>query len=226
MNAKETMATLKKMGTAQNVKVYRRHGAGNKLYGVSFADLNKLKKQIKTDHQLARQLWASGNTDARTLAIMVADPGQMTASEMDDWLSDISYYLLADLLGGLVAQSDLANRKLNKWAASKKEYVRQCGYVVLCSMLKDRAETVDDELCAEFLDKIERQIHRSPNRARHSMNMALTAIGIYKPRFRKKTISAARRIGKVEVDHGETSCKTPDAESYILKSAGRGRNPR
>ena len=30
-------------------------------------------------------------------------------------------------------------------------------------------------------------------------------------------LAAARRIGKVMVDHGDTSCKTPDAESYIIK---------
>ena len=30
--------------------------------------------------------------------------------------------------------------------------------------------------------------------------------------------AAARRIGTVEVDHGETGCKTPDAEPYIKKT--------
>ena len=58
------------------------------------------------------------------------------------------------------------------------------------------------------------------------MNLALIAIGIYKPTLRKQAIAAARRIGKVEVDHGETSCKTPDAESYIVKAAARNARPR
>jgi len=30
-------------------------------------------------------------------------------------------------------------------------------------------------------------------------------------------LAAAKRIGKVEVDHGETGCKTPDAAAYIRK---------
>ena len=29
---------------------------------------------------------------------------------------------------------------------------------------------------------------------------------------------AAKRIGKVEVDHGETGCKTQDAVTYIQKA--------
>jgi hypothetical protein len=57
--------------------------------------------------------------------------------------------------------------------------------------------------------------------ARHSMNQAVIAIGIYKPSLRDDAIATAERIGKVEVDHGETSCKTPDAVTYINKAAAR-----
>ncbi len=45
MNYKATMSELKRMGTAQNVKIYKPHGAGDKLYGVSFANLNILKRK-------------------------------------------------------------------------------------------------------------------------------------------------------------------------------------
>ena len=67
------------------------------------------------------------------------------------------------------------------------------------------------------MPRIVKEIHRSPNRARHAMNMALVSIGLYRPGLEKKAIAAARSIGKVEVDHGETSCKTPDAVAYIRK---------
>lgn len=50
------------------------------------------------------------------------------------------------------------------------------------------------------------------------MNNALIAIGIYKPELREKAITAAQRIGKVDVDHGKTSCKIPDAAEYINKA--------
>ena len=36
-----------------------------------------------------------------------------------------------------------------------------------------------------------------------------------------EALEAAKAIGKVEVDHGDTDCKTPDAASYILKAAKR-----
>ena len=215
------MATLREMGTAQNVKIYRRHGAGDKLFGVSFANLNKLKKQIGMDHQLAERLWRTGNTDAQTLALMIADPNALTAGEADAWLKDIQYSLLADMLAGLIARSSLAPSKLKKWTRSRQETIRVCGYSLLASMLKDTPELLSDDLCRQYIDTIERQIHQSANLARHAMNTGLIAIGIYKLDLRDDAIAAARRIGKVDVDHGQTSCKTPDAESYINKAAAR-----
>jgi 3-methyladenine DNA glycosylase AlkD len=209
------------MGTAQNVKVYKRHGAGENLFGVSFANLNKLKRQIKVDHELATELWKTGNTDAMSLATMIADPTEITSASADDWLKSVSYGLVADLLAGVVAKSKHGLSKFKKWSKSKKEYTRQCGYGVLASMLRDDESQVSDELCIETLTRIETEIHTSPNCARQVMNGALISIGIYKPQLQAKAIAACRRIGKVIVDHGETSCKTPDAEAYIRKAAAR-----
>ena len=62
MNVQEALDTLKSLGTEQNRKIYRRHGAGEDVYGVSFAHLKDLKKKIKTDHDLAVALWESATT--------------------------------------------------------------------------------------------------------------------------------------------------------------------
>ncbi len=39
------------------------------MCGVSYANLEKLKKRIKMDHELAAHLWDTGNHDARILAM-------------------------------------------------------------------------------------------------------------------------------------------------------------
>ncbi len=50
------------------------------------------------------------------------------------------------------------------------------------------------------------------------MNNALISIGIRNPMLQKKATAAAKRIGLVDVDHGKTGCKTPEAVSYIKKA--------
>jgi hypothetical protein len=53
------------------------------------------------------------------------------------------------------------------------------------------------------------------------MNNVVIAIGIRNPMLEEAAVEAAKRIGPVEVDHGETGCKTPEAVSYIAKTNAR-----
>lgn len=222
MNAptRKILAELEHLGTAQNVKVYRRHGAGENVYGVSFANLGKLQKRIGVDHALALELWESGNADARALATMVADPTQLKASTANAWVRGTDYGPLPSLLAKLVSASPLALKKLEQWTHARSEKVQEVGYS-LCTALLCEDAGPDDARCREFLQTIEASIHDAPNRARHAMNMTLIAIGIYRSKLTKAAIAAAKRIGKVEVDHGETSCKTPDAVPYIERALAR-----
>ncbi len=118
MTFHETMSTLESLGTEQNRKIYKRHGAGDVLFGVSFANFGKFKKQIKTDHSLASQLWSSGNADARILATMIADPQAATSAELNVWVHDIQHYGLGDLFATYVAKTPLAGAKMREWIHS------------------------------------------------------------------------------------------------------------
>ena len=53
------------------------------------------------------------------------------------------------------------------------------------------------------------------------MNSAMISIGSRNEVLRVAATEAARRIGKVYIDHGETYCKTPDAVTYIEKAFAR-----
>ena len=88
----------------------------------------------------------------------------------------------------------------------------------LVTNLAQNSETLDDAFFEEKLAQIEAIIHSAPNRTRYAMNNTLICIGCRNKNLEKKAIAAAKRIGPVEVDHGETGCKTPDAVSYIKKT--------
>ena len=70
MTVQEVLQELESLGTAQNRKIYRRHGACENLYGVSFANLRKMAKQLKVDHALAQQLWTTRNHEAQLLSLI------------------------------------------------------------------------------------------------------------------------------------------------------------
>ena len=97
MSLDEVMHALAANGTAQNIKIYRRHGGIDPMFGVSSAFLKELAKKIKRDHDLAAALWATGNYDAMNLATVIADPAAFTDAEADRWLTSVRCYAAASL---------------------------------------------------------------------------------------------------------------------------------
>lgn len=217
MTLKDTMQKLRSLGTERNRVIYTRYGMTGELFGVSFGDLKALKKQIKTDHALALELWETGNHDARHLATQIADPNAMTEKEIDSWAKGLGDYVACDFLAELVAMTAFAAAKTKQWTASDDEWIGRAGWNLVARRAMDDPSVTDTDL-SKLLITIEKNIHGSKNFTRHAMNMALIAIGIRNDALEKKAVAAAKRIGKVEVDHGQTACVTPDAVTYIAKT--------
>lgn len=216
----EVIQSLEEMGTAQNRKIYARHGVGENMFGVSFANLRVLKKQIKKDHRLAKQLWEYGNHDARNLATMIADLKQVDGDLLDDWVRDLDNYVITDSFVGMVGQTSFAKEKAVTWVSSEHEYVGRAGWHLL-GHLAQKDDSPPDDFFLPYLEIIEKKIHQRPNRSREAMNNTLIAIGIRNPDLMEKALVVAARIGEVEVDHGDTSCKTNFAPEYIQRTIER-----
>jgi len=221
MNAHEILATFEKLGKPQTAAIYKRNGSGDNVFGVLTSEIAKLQKKIKVDQALALELWKTGNAEARVLALQVADPQKLTRADADGLVRDGPVRFVGCYLSGLLARSPIADKTMRAWMRSPDECSREMGYGILAARLKDDPGSVSDADAGKALARIEKEIHSSPNWARYAMNSALISIGVFKPALRKKAIAAARRIGKVEVDHGETYCKTPDAVPYIEKASKR-----
>ncbi len=217
MILQEVMKQLEAWGTAQNRKIYARHGASENMFGVSFANLYKFQKQIKVDHEVAQQLWETGNIDAQVMATLVADPQAMTDKQAEEWVKGVSNYGLAEMLGRFLSKSPLARQKAEKWRKSKDEWIASVGWILICGLAMEDRE-LPDEYFDPYLKLIESGIHKQKNRVRYEMNGALIAIGLRSDKLEKKAVEVAKKVGKVEVDHGETNCKTPDAAEYIKKA--------
>jgi len=214
----ETLAELEALGTAQNRKVYPRHGVKGPLFGVSYANLRKVAKRLAPDSPLAQELWSSGNHDARVLATMVDDPSRVSVEMLRQRIGDVDSYVLADALAGLVGRTSLRDEMAREWTADPRdEWAGAAGWSLVAAQALDANGALPDDYFARRLIQIERHISGAANRARHSMNGALIAIGCRNPHLRRAAEEAARRIGKVQVDHGQTSCKTPEAIPYLAK---------
>ena len=216
-NFSAVMAELEAAGTAQNRKVYARHGAAEPVFGVSYAELGRIAKPIKTNHALAVELWDSGNHDARVLALRVADPAALDELLAGRWLRDVDNYILAEALGGLCAGTRHARKLSDSWRDSPDEWPASVGWFIVTCTAEDPSVWSVEELQG-LLGQIEVEIRDRPNRVRHEMNGAMIVIALRDAGLRRDVLAASARIGPAEVDHGQTGCKTPEVAPYVERA--------
>ncbi len=74
-----------------------------------------------------------------------------------------------------------------------------------------------------LLGRVAKGIQGAQNRVRYTMNGFVIAVGTYVKPLLQKAKAAAREIGAVSVDVGDTACNVPLATAYIEKVEAAGR---
>ena len=217
LSIQDIMTALEKAGSAQTRKTYTRHGATEPMFGVSFATLKTLYKKIKIDQELAEALWDTGNFDARNLAVKIADPAGISPKELDRWAATPTARMCGGYVAHLAAESPHGRAKADKWLTAKDDPTRYAAWSLVAAMAMID-ESAEDSWFADRLAHIEKSIHNAPNVQRYMMNAAIIAIGCRNAALRKLAAATAKRLGPIEVDHGDTDCKTPVAAESIEKA--------
>jgi 3-methyladenine DNA glycosylase AlkD len=111
---KECLAQLEAPGNESVRARNSRSGAGDNQFGVQLGDIRKLAAKIKTNHALALALWESGNIDARLLAILLINPKNLSADELDRMVRQVGFAQVADWLNSYVVKKHPARRLFAK----------------------------------------------------------------------------------------------------------------
>jgi 3-methyladenine DNA glycosylase AlkD len=164
MNAAQTLRKLAALGTAQNRRAYARHGV-KQTFGVSYASLGKLARELRGRHELALELWATANHDARVLATMVADPARLGARELGRWVKELDNYVVTDAFAELAARSPAGQKAALKWLSASEEWVSAAGWSTLCRSLNRGARAEEARLTGGPRTSA-RRVHGARNRAR------------------------------------------------------------
>src|SRR3954452_3703659 len=181
MTAKEIVAELKKLGNSQTKKMWMTHGAHEPCLGVKVEDMKKIQKRVKMDYQLALDLYDTGIADAMYLAGLLADNAKMTKKDLQKWLDNATWGMVAEYTVPWVAAGSPHGREMAlKWIESRDETTAMAGWATLSSIV---AITDDDDLdipqLKKLLDRVGKSIHKAPNRARYAMNGFVIAVGSY-----------------------------------------------
>lgn len=222
---KQVMKALEAKGSEQTRKIFKKHGAGDNMYGVKVADMKVIAKTIKGEHDLACELFDTGNYDAMYLAGMVADGKKMNKTQLNGWAKNAGWQMISEYTVPWVASESPHGRDVAmKWMDAKKEHVAAAGWNTYSGLL---ATIDDDDLDLKevkaLLKRVEKEIDGAAGRVRYCMNGFVIAVGSYVTSLAKEAKATAKKLGKVEVDMGGTACKVPLATDYIAKIEKMGR---
>jgi 3-methyladenine DNA glycosylase AlkD len=96
MNSKEILVQLKALSNEKMMAHNKKFGAGENQFGVKMGDIRALAKKIKTNHELALELWKTENVDARFLATLIMDPKKLSYEEINKLVKSEKFPHLAD----------------------------------------------------------------------------------------------------------------------------------
>jgi 3-methyladenine DNA glycosylase AlkD len=222
MTAKDILAELKKMATAQTKKTWMNHGAQEPCFGVKVEDMKKIQKRVKMDYQLALDLYDTGVADAMYLAGLIADDAKMTKKDLEKWVKGATWGMVAEYTVPWVASGGPHGRELAlKWIESKDETTASAGWQTYSSMVAIKEDKeLDLPEIKSLLARVAKSIHKQPNRVKYVMNSFVIAVACSVKPLHKLAVETAKGIGKVSVDL-VGSCKIPFAPDYIKKVAAR-----
>jgi 3-methyladenine DNA glycosylase AlkD len=200
--------------------------AEERTYGVSVAEMKVIAKSIKGKQALACVLYETGNMDAMYLAGMVANGAQLTREQLRKWaeiavgLQMVSEYTVP----WLAIENPHARALALEWIKSKDEHIAATGWCTYTGLLATQPDDALDLAEIEsLLNRIVTGIGSAKNRVKLAMNAFVIAVGNYVKPMLKHAKAAARQIGVVKVDMGDTACKVPLATECIEKAEAAGR---
>ncbi len=155
--------------------------------GIPMRTLLAKARAVGRDMALARALWASGGYEARTLAAMVADPGDLTPDQMDAWAADFDSWAICDTVAfRLFRHSPHAYPRATDWTRDSRTMVRRAGYATFWALaLADR--TGDIARWQSVLDRIADAPPEPEPIVEKAIIMALGAMARLSPALRAAT---------------------------------------
>ncbi|WP_445156124.1 DNA alkylation repair protein [Arthrobacter sp. Hor0625] len=188
-------------------------------HGVNLAALRAVARRLKTQQDLARDLWSTGDTAARLLALLISRPAAFEASELDAMLRQGREPKVHDwLVNYVVKKSPHAEQLRLAWTADPDPVVASAGWALTTERVAKKPVGLD---LPALLSTIEAEMSDAPDRLQWAMNHTLAQIGIDHPEHRDRAIAIGERLGVLKDYPTPPNCTSPYAPAWIKEIVSR-----
>ena len=219
MTVKEILAQLEALGDEKLRAQNKKRGAGDNQFGVKMGDIRTLAKKIKTNHELALELWDTGNIEARQLAILIIVPKKLSIDELNKMVRSEKYVWVADWLYSYVIKEHPEKEKLRtEWMKTKDVMAARAGWSLTAGCVVRSPEVLD---LPALLDRIESEMPKAAPEVQWTMNTTLAQIGINHPKLRKRALAIGEKLGIYRDYPVSKGCTSPFAPIWINEMVSR-----
>jgi 3-methyladenine DNA glycosylase AlkD len=214
--AGEVLAELAALEDPRIREVNARHGDD---HGVNLTKLRAVATRLKTQQDLARELWATGDTAARLLALLVCRPKAFGRDELDAMLRQARTPKVHDWLVSYVVKKNPHAEELRvAWLADPDPVVASAGWALTTERVAKKPDGLD---LPGLLDVVEAEMKDAPDRLQWAMNHCLAQIGIEHPEHRARAIAIGERLRVLEDYPTPPNCTSPFAPIWIAEVVRR-----
>ncbi|PWR10796.1 DNA alkylation repair protein [Micromonospora acroterricola] len=212
----QVMAELADLEDPKTREVNEKHGDD---HGVHLGKLRALAKRLKTQQELACQLWQTDDTAARLLAILICRPKAFERDELDVMVREAHTPKVHDWLVNYVVKKNPHSEGLRlTWFADPDPVVASAGWALTTERVAKKPEGLD---LPGLLDVIEAEMKDAPDRLQWAMNHCLAQIGIEHAEHRARAIDIGQRLGVLRDYPTSPGCTSPFAPIWISEMVRR-----
>ncbi|RLP85854.1 DNA alkylation repair protein [Micromonospora sp. BL4] len=212
----EVLAELAALEDPKIREVNERHGDD---HGVHLGKLRALAKRLKTQQELACHLWATGDTAARLLAILICRPKAFERAELDVMLREARVPKVHDWLVSYVVKKNPHSEELRvAWSADPDPVVASAGWALTTERVTKKPQGLD---LPGLLDVIEAEMKDAPDRLQWAMNHCLAQIGIDHAEHRARALDIGERLEVLKDYPTSPGCTSPFAPIWINEMVRR-----
>lgn len=210
------LAELHKLDDPKARATNERHGND---YGINLTKLRAIAKRLKRQPDLARDLWATDVSAARLLALLICQPKQFDADELDTMLREARAPKVHDwLVNYVVKKNPNAESLRERWFDDADPVVESAGWQLTTERVRKRPDGLDLD---GLLDTIETEMQSAPDRKQWAMNETLANIGIEHPALRARALEIGERLEVLKDYPTPPNCTSPFAPIWITEIVRR-----
>ena len=188
-------------------------------FGVNLTKLRAVAKSLKANQELAVELWDSGETILRLLALLICQPKKFNEQQLDQWVREAIVPKVNDWFISYVVKKSVHLETLRqRWFADTDPLVAAAGWELTAYQATKKPELLD---LPGLLDTIEAEMAHAPDRLQWAMNNTLATIGISNAQLRPRALQIGHDLQVLADYPTSPGCTSPFAPIWIEEMVRR-----